>query len=353
MATGDRHDGNLWYFLYTGEFGAGALWCLPLCCSIFFAKASTMKKPLLKVLICPACRPAEVALTPEIRQECGGDILQGDLICPACGHAYPIRDGLAYLEPPATSPKQAGTGYESPRALASYLWSHYGDLLGDSEASDAYHRWAGLMAPGQGLALDIGSAVGRFAFEIHDRFDFVIGIDKSESFIRTARELLIRRGRTVLLPEEGQLVRETTLRLPAAWHGHNVEFLVADAQALPFRSSTFSCLASLNLVDKLPCPLRHLAEMDRVALSTGAQVLVSDPFSWSLETAEERHWLGGKTSQPFAGRGLDNIEALLRGELPGLRKSWSKENRGHVWWKIRTHANHFELIRSCYIKARR
>lgn len=26
---------------------------------------------------------------------------------------------------------------------------------------------------------------------------------------------------------------------------------------------------------------------------------------------------------------------------------------GEVWWRIRTHANHFELIRSCYIQAHR
>ena len=312
-----------------------------------------MKSSLLEMLICPACLPTETPLVATIQRQARNDILEGTLRCDRCGGHYPIRDGLAFLDPPATAPRQQGVGYESPKALASYLWSHYGDLLADPEASDAYRQWADLIAPASGPALDIGSAVGRFSFEMHDKCEFVIGIDKSESFIRAARELLTHRSKAISLPEEGRLKREVTLRLPTTWHCDNIEFIVGDAQALPFRSGIFACLASLNLVDKLPQPLRHLAEMDRVARRTDAQVLVSDPFSWSPEVAEEHHWLGGKTSQPFAGRGLDNIAALLRGDYQALQAAWQIEQQGHVWWKIRTHANHFELIRSCYIKTRR
>lgn len=312
-----------------------------------------MKTRLLEMLACPACLPDEIPFTAIVHRQDQDDILEGDLLCDRCGGRYPIRDGLAFLDPPATAPRQQGVGYESPKALASYIWSHYGDLLNDPEASDAYRQWANLIAPTNGPALDIGSAVGRFAFEIHDKCDFVIGIDKSESFIRAARELLNRRGKVISLPEEGHLQREATLRLPATWRCDNIEFIVGDAQALPFRSGMFACLASLNLVDKLPRPLRHLVEMDRVARSKTAQALVSDPFSWSLEAAEEQHWLGGKTSQPFAGHGLDNITALLRGDQQALQSTWQIEQQGHVWWKIRTHANHFELIRSCYVKAHR
>lgn len=312
-----------------------------------------MKKNLLKILICPACLPAEIPLGQKIHRQSQDDILEGDLHCNSCGAVYPIREGLAFLEPPSSISAPGGVGYESPRALASYLWSHYGDLLDDPGASDAYLQWGKLIDPGRGFALDIGSAVGRFAFEIGAKFDFVIGIDKSKSFIRTARELLTRRRMNISLPEEGQLNRDVTLDLPGPWQGDNIEFVVADAQALPFRTGVFSCLASLNLVDKLPRPLQHLIEMDRVAHPDNAQVLVSDPFSWSPEVTGTEHWLGGKTVPPFAGRGLDNIGALLRGEHGQLKGIWQVEQRGHVWWKIRTHANHFELIRSCYLKARR
>ncbi|ABA89936.1 SAM-dependent methyltransferase [Syntrophotalea carbinolica DSM 2380] len=310
-----------------------------------------MKTSLLQMLICPNCLPAEIALRATVHRQSHDDILEGDLCCGNCGHLYPIRDGLAFLEPHYVPRKQEGLGYESPQALSSYLWSHYGDLMNDPEASDAYRQWAALMGPADGPILDIGSAVGRFAFEMQDKCDFVIGIDKSETFIRAARELLTRRCKTVSLPEEGLLQRQVALRLPATWHLKNIEFVVGDAQALPFRSGIFAGLASLNLVDKLPQPLQHLSEMVRVARKSPAQMLVSDPFSWSLEAAEERHWLGGKACHPFPGRGLDNIAALLRGDHPDLRTAWQIEQRGHVWWKIRTHANHFELIRSCFVKA--
>ncbi|MDK2847844.1 MAG: hypothetical protein PWP34_1197 [Desulfuromonadales bacterium] len=312
-----------------------------------------MKDFLLQMLACPACLPAHSFLKATVRRHHENDILEGDLRCETCGQCYPIHDGLAFLDPfPARSPHR-GNGYESPKALASYLWSHFGDLLADPEASAAYRKWANLVAPDEGPALDIGSAVGRFTFELADKCDFVIGIDKSASFIRAAREMLKQGSKTVFLPEEGLLNREVTLRIPETWRRDNIEFVVGDAQALPFRSETFACVASLNIVDKLPRPLQHLAEMNRVARHGQAQALVSDPFSWSQEVAEERHWLGGKTSQPFAGRGLDNITALLRGDHRVLPTAWQIENRGHVWWKIRTHANHFELIRSCYVKARR
>lgn len=312
-----------------------------------------MKKCLLEILICPACLPAEIPLKGNIRQQIQDDILEGELECSVCGTIYAIRDGLAFLVPPSVTPGQAGVGYESSRALASYLWSHYGDLLADPEASDAYIRWGNLIEPSDGPALDIGSAVGRFAFEIHHKFDCVIGIDRSESFIRAARELMKHRHKAVSLPEEGLLNREVTIELPNRWHGDNMEFFIADAGALPFRSGTFSCLASLNLVDKLPSPLQHLIELDRVARAKGSQALVSDPFSWSVDVAEKQHWLGGKTNPPFAGRGLDNIRALLTEEQEQLKGRWQIERQGHVWWKIRTHANHFELIRSCYLKTRR
>lgn len=312
-----------------------------------------MKSRLLEILVCPACLPEETPLNATVQRQEQDDILDGALLCDRCKALYPIRDGLAFLDVPSAAPRQQGIGYESPRALASYLWSHYGDMLGDPEASDAYRQWANLIAPANGLALDIGAAVGRFAFEMQNKCEFVIGIDKSESFIRAARELLTRRSKVISLPEEGLLHRKVTLQLPASWYCDNIEFIVGDAQALPFRSGVFACLASLNLVDKLPHPLQHLIELDRVAFRNDAQVLVSDPFSWSPEAAEEQHWLGGKTSQPFAGRGLDNITALLRGDQQALRTAWQIEQQGHVWWKIRTHANHFELIRSCYVKARR
>lgn len=313
-----------------------------------------LKKILLDLLICPRCLPEEYPLQETVAQTLPEDILEGTLQCRHCRSTYPIQQGIAFLNPnPATSP-QTPNRYETIPLLSSYLWSHYGDLLPDEQATDAYRRWAELMRPSSGACLDIGSAVGRFSFEMAKKFDFVIGLDNSVSFIRAARDLLLHRQAHLALPEEGLLTRPTTLILPADWQTANIEFIVADAQALPFRSGAFSGLSSLNMVDKVPQPLVHLTEINRLATLTGAQFLFSDPFSWSTDVAPATDWLGGTPTGQFAGRGQDNIIALLEGKIGTLSPpTWQVESHGPIWWKIRTHSNHFEMIRSCFIKARR
>ena len=312
-----------------------------------------MKAKLADLLICPSCLPREIDLQLQEDQTEGDDIIQGELSCSRCGRTYPVQDGLADLDPGRQSRSQADSKYERPTVLASYLWSHFGDILQDEQASKAYAQWAELMLPHSGMCLDIGTAVGRFAFEMAQKCDFVVGLDNSVAFIRAARELMIQGHTDLKLPDEGHLTLDAPLRLPREWTTSNLEFIVADAQALPFRSSLFSSAASLNMVDKVPHPMDHLTESNRVLAHSEAQFLLSDPFSWSVDTARVENWLGGRQTGPLAGYGLQNITALLQDQDGPLQPQWSILDHGHVWWKIRTHSNHFELIRSCFLKASR
>lgn len=311
-----------------------------------------MKHALLELLICPNCLPGEYPLQAAIQATQQDDIWNGVLSCSNCQKTYAIQDGVAFLDPQQKPPDMTNR-YETPAVVASYLWSHYGDLLGDEMATDAYQRWAGLMRPSPGNCLDGGCAVGRFAFEMAKKFDLAVGIDNSVAFIRTAREFMSKRRLDLALPEEGKLQRQVTLELPSDWPTFNLDFIVADAQALPFRAQTFSGLASLNMVDKLPNPLTHLNEINRLAKPHGAQFLFSDPFSWSPEVAPETAWLGGTEAGPFAGRAQTNIIDLLEGRKGCFDPCWQVESHGPIWWKIRTHCNHYEMIRSCFIKASR
>ncbi|WP_041280269.1 class I SAM-dependent methyltransferase [Desulfosudis oleivorans] len=310
-----------------------------------------MKSILTELLICPVCLPGEHGLKLKSDETVADDIIRGDLTCDCCGRSFPIRDGLADLDPGREARSRTASKYETPLVLSSYLWSHFAGILKDSQASGAYVEWAGLMASHDGLALDVGSAVGRFAFEMAQKCDFVIGLDNSVTFIRTARELMQQRRKRLCLPDEGHLTLDMDLVLPETWRTSNMEFIVADAQALPFRCNQFASVASLNMVDKLPRPLAHLQESNRVAKDHDARFLLSDPFSWSGEVAAEENWLGGLGKGPFAGHGLENTMTLLADEKGLLGPRWTIEQQGHVWWKIRTHSNHFELIRSRYVKA--
>jgi len=310
-----------------------------------------MKKILSSMLICPACLPDENVLKGRFIEEQADDVLTGSLTCPQCGNIYPIRDGIAFLDPAHTDKGAPDSKYETAPVLSSYLWSHYADMVNDPDATSAYQEWAGLMRPHSGVALDAGSAVGRFAFEMSLKCDLVVGVDNSLSFIRCARALMTHRRMTIGLKEEGMLERKITISLPGAWDTRKVEFIVGDAQALPFPSGAFSSLASLNLIDKVPMPRQHMKEMHRVAAQQNAQLLFSDPFSWSEEVADRKNWLGGTERGPHSGRGMENIMRLLTNEKGGWTPPWRIEDQGHIWWKIRTHANHFELIRSCFVKA--
>jgi SAM-dependent methyltransferase/uncharacterized protein YbaR (Trm112 family) len=312
-----------------------------------------MKKQLIEILICPSCLPDEAPLEEEALTEDRGDIIEGRLRCKACGRDYPIHEGIAFLDPAHVGTPAAKNRYETAPIVSSYLWSHYCDLLNDPNASEAYGSWAELMEGSSGRCLDIGSAVGRFSFDMSAKFEFVVGLDNSLAFVRAARELMLHRHKRLHLADEGDLTFEVLLELAEEWQTDRVEFIVGDALALPFASGTFSALSSLNLLDKVPYPIRHLTEMNRTARRENAQFLFSDPFSWSEEVAERKDWLGGKENGAFSGKGLDNVSSLLKGENGLIQPPWETGPKGDVWWKIRTHTNHFELIRSRYLKATR
>ncbi|MBI4775804.1 MAG: methyltransferase domain-containing protein [Deltaproteobacteria bacterium] len=313
-----------------------------------------MKRKVIDFIVCPACLPNEIRLDCGAVDETDGDIETGALTCPACGASYPIIQGVAHLvSSKSPTVRSNSSKYENPEVLSSYLWSHFSDLLGDADAHTAYGDWSSLVAPDSGTALDTGCATGRFTFELSRKCEFAVGVDYSTTFVRSARALMKNRAGEFDLIEEGLIRRQRGFLLPETWDSNKVEFLVADAQALPFKSNRFSIVTSLNLVDKLSRPLAHLKEINRVAGITQSQFLFSDPFSWSQDIAETKEWLGGLTEGPFAGFGIDNISNLVEGGRKMLLPAWNVEGRGTVWWKIRNHRNHFELIRSCFLKATR
>jgi len=312
-----------------------------------------MKKHLLELLVCPKCLPKEFPLSIDVLVETHNDIETGALICPSCRCSYPIIEGIANLDPMYEPAEAAANLYETQTAVSSYLWSQYSDLTGDEHSSNAYCTWADRMRSQGGIALDAGGAVGRFAFEMSSRADFTIGLDTSIAFTRTARTLMKERRMTIGIKDEGFMVKEITIALPEHFVTSKVEFIVANAQALPFRENGISSFSSLNLVDKVTSPMQHLVEMNRVTARKNAQFLLSDPFSWSEETTPVREWLGGHPEGRFSGHGIDNIRRLLTDPAGKLQPTWQVSGPDSVWWKLRTHTNHYELIRSCFVHATR
>ncbi|NJC88451.1 MAG: methyltransferase domain-containing protein [Desulfuromonas sp.] len=305
-----------------------------------------MQRRLLDLLICPRCLPAEKPLRAALREVRAGEVVEATLTCPKCRTDYPVSDGLATLLPAGATEDH----YNSSDRLAGYLWSHYADLEGDPDAHRAFPAWGELFAGADGPVLDAGCAVGRLAFELARQAELVIGIDRAAGFARAARTLA-RNGRLGFeLISEGELYESRTARLPDEVPRERVEFLVADALALPFPAGLFGTTASLNLLDRVPLPRLHLAELDRVGRKAGATLLLADPWSWAAGPAQPEEWLGGCRSGQGAGFGRDNVRRLL--ERLG-RPPWRLADNGRISWTIRHHRNHFELIHSDYLLARR
>lgn len=317
-----------------------------------------MKKWLIEHLVCPECTREEFSLTPEIKAESDTEILEGDLCCPSCKARYPVQEGIAMVVPRATLPVVRGdAGYNSQEMLSAYLWSHYSEFFNGGDATDAYAKWAACFKrdAGQapGWALDIGCSVGRLTFEMGKTHDRAIGIDTSLSFIRAARQLMNEKRLGFDTVIEGRITQSHACGLDPEYKFRATEFIVADATALPFRSGLFATAASVNILEKVPHPLRHLEETNRILNRDRASFIFSDPFTWDERVSHPDLWIGGRNSGPYKGRGLDNLCRLLQGEGKVFDPEFTVRQTGDVHWKIRKTQHLWEHITSQFVIAQR
>lgn len=312
-----------------------------------------MKRFILPYLICPACIPREHQLILSADSESDGDIVTGILTCQVCKRRFPIQEGIAHLLPnPGSEPSGGQLRYEEGGMSDRYLWSHYADLLGVQDAV-TLSAWSEHLATQSSASLDAGCSVGRVTFELANRSTWAIGCDLSLNFIKTARRLAQGRHITFSLPLEGNLREVFSLELPGSWRTDNLEFIVADVLQMPFAKGSFQQTASLNVLDRVNYPLAHLFEMNRVTREQEASFLFASPFSWGVGNAPENKWLGGKMMGSYSGKGLDNVRSLLEGLDRILVPPWKISQSGNVEWKMRSHSNHHELIRSQFLVAKR
>ncbi|MBU1168169.1 MAG: methyltransferase domain-containing protein [Proteobacteria bacterium] len=313
-----------------------------------------MKTWLHKHLICPECLESEAALTLEIIKEKHDDIIEGELHCPGCGNRYLIQEGIAVIVPHKTLPHSDDqSGYNSKNMLSAYLWSHYSEFFNGSDATDAYGKWASHFQQTDGWAVDIGCSVGRLAFELSKSHTHVIGLDTSLPFIRKARQILLSKQLRFDMIVEGHITEERSCDLDPGYAYHSTEFIVADALALPFRSGRFSTAASVNILEKVPHPIQHLKEVNRILQKDQACFLFSDPFSWDDDVTNPDLWLSGRNNGPGKGRGMENICRLMEGHIDVFDPCFNIEDKGDVLWKIRKTQNLWEHITSQFIIGKR
>jgi SAM-dependent methyltransferase len=241
------------------------------------------------------------------------------------------------------------SGYNSKNMLSSYLWSHFCDFLKDPDATDAYRSWASLFKESDGFALDIGCSVGRLSFELTKTHSSVIGIDTSISFIEKARELVRKKTLEFDLIIEGLITEKRSCEFDAAFNYDHVDFIVADALALPFPNRFFSTVTSINILEKVSSPIGHLMDINRVLREKKSMFVFSDPFSWDESVSHPDYWLSGGTNGNGNCRGIDSISQYFSGKDEIFNPPLEILDKGNVPWKIRKTANLWEHINSQFI----
>jgi len=309
-----------------------------------------MKKWLKEKLICPECLADEIPLDLNIQIENDEDVIEGKLTCASCKKSYPIHKGVAVILPEKSmSVISDASGYNSKNMLSSYLWSHFCDFLNDPNATDAYRTWSSFFKPTKGIALDIGCSVGRLSFELSKTHSRVIGIDTSISFIEKARDLLQKKSLAFDLVIEGLITEKRSCEFDAAFNYDHVDFIVADALALPFPQRFFSTVTSINLLEKVSSPIGHLMDINRVLKEKESMFVFSDPFSWDESVLHPDHWLSGGTNGNGSRRGIDSISQYLSGKDDIFDPCLEILAKGNVSWKIRKTENLWEHINSQFI----
>ena len=266
-------------------------------------------------------------------------MISGHFACPACPRRFPVLEGVAVLDP-----EPLRTTYDRPDFLQAYLFTHYADLAVkplDPDGPGQGNYFTELAAqPAHGFVLDVGCNVGRTAFDLADRAEFVLGVERSYEAVKRAREIA-RTGRVAFhLKDEGDQGRYVDLDAKPVVR-ENVEFICADATSLPLGPGTVDTLVAANLIDRLSDPDLFLERAHRL-LAEGGHLVLAAPFTWRVESTPRKKWLG---DAKHSGK-----EALLEWcEEHGL----TVEEVAELSLTIRNHRRFAEFIRPLLIRARK
>jgi len=317
--------------------------------------AVAMKPWVAALLICPSCLPREIELLLGVEELCGDEIVRGFLECPACGIVYPISQGIANLLPVSSGAlSEAATKYEHPPVVSSYLWSHYADLFADPDVLTSYADWSALFDPAQGLSLDVGCAAGRFTFELCRKTQGAVGIDSSRNLVQAARELMKHRKLVFPLFLEGKIHRPQTIHIPPYLGLHRRGFPPGRRVQSSFQGRHFSLRRLIEPRGQGPSSPEASAGNQPGRREGGCPGPNLGPLFLVPGSSRRRPVAGWKNPWRVFRKGVgEHPRESSEGTGKELNPAWHVVAGGSLWWKIRHHENHFELIRSCFIKAGR
>jgi putative 4-mercaptohistidine N1-methyltranferase len=241
----------------------------------------------------------------------------------------------------------ASNFYESNRALAEYLQFHYGspdELLPEGFPREKVLHFAVRCVtecldvkslPEKARALDLGCAVGRSSFELARWCSSVTGIDYSESFVTIAGHLKKNGSFLFGCIEEGDLTHPCQAVVPSDIDRNRVQFERGDALSLRKDLGKFDVVLMANLIDRLSNP-RQCLEQAADMVNRGGQLVVTSPYTWSVEYTPKENWLGGFERETSRVRSVNTIKDILS-------SNFTMSARKDLPFLIREHARKFQL----------
>lgn len=147
--------------------------------------------------------------------------------------------------------------------------------------------------------LDVGAGTGFLPLILHEMGLLVFGVDISNGMLRQAKEVFLSRK-------------------------IDLELCLGDAEALPFRSSTFDLVTSRHLLWTLPDPAGAIEEWQRV-LRPGGRLIAIDG-NWFDPAAKKRftRWLFGQVAELSKDRNpvpFSEFYSPIEKHLPLFRSS--------------------------------
>jgi SAM-dependent methyltransferase len=179
-----------------------------------------MKRRLLDILCCPACR-ADLAL--EDAEEKFGEVREGTLACTRCDARYPV---VRYVPRFVTSDQYTG----SFSLQRHYVRKHFKHYVSDKSGDARLGPYTGFdpRELRRGVTLEVGCGYGRFVNVVSQRGGEVVGVDLSTNSIDLAFDFVGRRPR--------------------------VHLVQADVFRLPFKEGAFARAFSIGVLHHTPDP---------------------------------------------------------------------------------------------------
>jgi putative 4-mercaptohistidine N1-methyltranferase len=187
--------------------------------------------------------------------------------------------------------------------------------------------------------LDLGCAVGRASFELSAQFTNVLGIDLSETFVKTATMLKETGSVEYTRKDEGELNTMLSAVVGAHLDRNRVAFKVGDAACLPPDIGRFNAVLTANLLCRLPSPKACLGRMGGVKgiVEPGGVLINLSPNSWLEEFTPPGAWLGGFVDNGKNVTSFDGLKQALGDEFEFLEER-------DVPLLIREHARKYQFI---------